>query len=300
MIRKKVLVPLNFNPQSEKALRFAGRITGKMSGMMTCLHVLEEPGYITGQFISKEINYRIRREAELRLSDMVVKHIGKEGTPFEIIISSGKVHRKICEKAADLNASYIVMGRSDVHNKVNTKIGTNTSIVITQAKTPVFTVKSMEYDPDGQILLPLDLSKVVASKLAVAADLAGMLHMDVHILSIIEPDQAGRISTFRKRLAEISRLFEEKNITCTTDVVVSNNTVPGEITSYAGKIGAGLIVVMTQQENDTTDSFIGSTARGIIQQSELPVLSYIPKEKPPELPDDPIQGGMESPVSVKI
>jgi hypothetical protein len=36
---------------------------------------------------------------------------------------------------------------------------------------------------------------------------------------------------------------------------------------------------MTQQEEDFTDFFIGSSAQGIINESDIPVLSIIPSPK---------------------
>ncbi len=38
-------------------------------------------------------------------------------------------------------------------------------------------------------------------------------------------------------------------------------------------------MVMTQQEQDFTDYFIGSSAQGIINGSDIPVLSIIPSPK---------------------
>ena len=51
------------------------------------------------------------------------------------------------------------------------------------------------------------------------------------------------------------------------------------IIDYAGKCKGDLIMIMTQQEDDSDYYFIGSTSQGIIHNSDIPVLSIIPKLK---------------------
>ena len=48
------------------------------------------------------------------------------------------------------------------------------------------------------------------------------------------------------------------------------------IIDYATEVNAGLIMIMTQQESDITEMFIGSSAQAIINGSEIPVMSVVP------------------------
>ena len=48
---------------------------------------------------------------------------------------------------------------------------------------------------------------------------------------------------------------------------------------YAEDIAADLILIMTQQENDFKELFIGSKAQAIINKSEVPVMSVLPQKK---------------------
>ena len=51
------------------------------------------------------------------------------------------------------------------------------------------------------------------------------------------------------------------------------------IIEYSEKVDAGLILIMTQQETDITEMFIGSSAQAIINNSEIPVMSVVPTPK---------------------
>ena len=299
MIRRKILVPINFSPQSHDVLKFASKITRAINGMMTCLHILEEPGFITGKFISPEIHNRIRREAEMRLSSLVIENIdAAEKTPFEIIISSGKVHTIIDEKATDLHAAFIIMGRSDSADLKKNFIGTNTNRVISLTKIPVITVRSNKYFRDEQILLPLDLSKPIGSKIVKTIEVAHMLNAHVSVLTILEPDCISQEVTYRSRLEKIRQLFSNEGITCNVHLTGIKKSVTEEIIAYSKKMHAGMIVVMTQQETNITDFFIGSTARSIIQKSEFPILSIIPGVQLNEYPNDSVIGNVLNPISL--
>jgi nucleotide-binding universal stress UspA family protein len=297
MNRKKILVPVNFSLQSDAALKMAIKLSGPMHGMITCLHIIEDPGYIIGGFISREVGDRIRREAEQRLSIVANRIIDDKKIPFEIIVTSGKVHRKIMEKAVDLNASVIIMGRSDSRDMNRNAIGSNAIKVITSASVPVITTTGTRFPEQMNILLPLDLSKPVSSKLAKAVEIARLLNAKVSVLAVLGTLQGSLEENCRQKLEEIRHFLEQEEITSVADLVISDNPVPREIISYASANETGIIMVMTQQERDITDFFIGSTAQEIMNKSDLPVLSIIPEDQGREPPQSSSIGNLIDPMS---
>jgi nucleotide-binding universal stress UspA family protein len=297
MNRKKILVPVNFSLQSDAALKMAIKLSGPMHGMITCLHIIEDPGYIIGGFISREVGDRIRREAEQRLSVVANRIIDDKKIPFEIIVTSGTVHRKILEKAVDLNASLIIMGRSDSRDTNRNAIGSNAIKVITSAGVPVITISGTRFPEQMNMLLPLDLSKPVGSKLAKAIEIARLLNAKVSVLTVLGTLQAGLEQTCRQKLEEIKHFLDQQGIISAAELVMSDNAVPKEIISYASANKTGMIMVMTQQERNITDFFIGSTAQEIMNKSDLPVLSIIPEDQGREPPESSSMGNLIDPLS---
>jgi nucleotide-binding universal stress UspA family protein len=298
MIKKRILVPVNFGTQSDAALKYASYFAGVINGMITCLHVIEEPGFITGKFISKDIKDQIRREAGQRLSEKVNANINDKHIPFEIIVSAGKVHRKIMEKANDIKAEFIIMGRSDSQDLKNKPMGSNTKKVITQAKIPVITVGNRKPLEKRQILLPLDLSKPVYLKMLKAIQVARLLKIDVNIFTVLRSDWKSLEAKFRGRLNEIKEVFNNAGVACRVNLIVSKNPVYQEIISFAKSTRAALILIMTQQETEFTDLYIGSAAQEIINQSEIPVLSIRPEGQTDAYPDDTLIGRQLDPISI--
>jgi hypothetical protein len=79
---------------------------------------------------------------------------------------------------------------------------------------------------------------------------------------------------------------------------MSDNPVPREIISYASGNQTGIIMVMTQQEKDITDFFIGSTAQEIMNKCDLPVLSIVPGGLGNEPPENSSMGNLIDPLSL--
>lgn len=298
MISKRILVPVNFGAQSDAALQYASKIAGTINGMITCLHVIEEPGFITGKFITKETKEQIRREAGQRLSAKVNANINDRKIPFEIIVTAGKVHRKISEKANDIKAVFIIMGKSDSLDLKDNLLGSNTKQVIAQATTPIITVKSKKLLESRQLLVPLDLSKPVYLKILKAIEIARLLQIDVGILTILKSDWSSLEANFRSRLDEIKEVFSNAGVSCKANSIVSKNPVYQEIISFANTTRAAMILIMTQQETEFTDLFIGSANQEIINHSEIPVLSIRPEEKTDLYPDDALIARQLDPISI--
>ena len=75
-----------------------------------------------------------------------------------------------------------------------------------------------------------------------------------------------------------SCLLKGKGINTTHKIITDTKgkSVGQTILDYAQEVNAGLIMIMTQQENDITEMFVGSSAQAIINGSEIPVMSVVP------------------------
>ena len=299
MISKRILVPVNFGAQSDAALKYAIKMASAVNGKITCLHVNEEPGFITSQFLTKEISDRIRRLAEDTLSAKANEIINDNNSvPFEVIVTKGNVHRKVREKAKDLNASFIIMAKSDSADKEDNELGSNTLRVIAKAQIPVLTVNSTEHLGYDRILLPLDLSKPVEIKLLKALELAKLFGVEVSVFTVMRSDCISLKPKYQKRLKEIQQLFNAEDVSCSIQLKVSEDSISEEILQQARKMNAGMIMMMTQQEKGITDFYIGSTVHQIINASEFPVLSIIPNVRINEISNAPVWSDIQNPITL--
>ncbi len=297
MPKSKILVPAGFGLQSDAALVYAKKIALQLNQMITCLYVIEKPGFVTSKFISKELETKIRREAEMQLSSRVNRiYPDREKISFELIITAGKVHQKILEKSTELNANLIIMGRSDGSDLTRNYLGSNASQVISKATLPVVTVRNSRILSNAHVLLPLDLYNPVTIKIAKAIEVLQQQGSRVTICSILHPDRIILEPAYRTRLKEIKKLFVDYEIDCRVQLVISGNTLAAEILEVARKVQADEIMLMTQGEKDHTEMFIGSTAREVIKNSEIPVLSFTPGVQASPYPYRTLFGNINNPI----
>ena len=276
-MRNRVLVAVSFGPQSDAALKYGREIARHIHGIVSCLYVVEEPGFITRGLISKEMQQKIRREAERSLSSKV--HSIFSSSPeasFEVMVTTGKVHHKILEKADELDARYIVMGRSDSIDLRKEWLGSNSRLVLARSNIPVCCVRNSASLQNNIVLLPLNLHRDVSIKLAKTLEMAVSFHWKVLLCSALPTLCRPKHALYKKRLQEIQKVMGVAGIPCTTQLIYSDQSVSEEIVVLAKSVKAGQIIMMTQQEEAEGEVFIGSNTRGVLKQSGLTVFSITP------------------------
>jgi nucleotide-binding universal stress UspA family protein len=274
MTRRRILVPIDFKPQSEAALNYARKIASKQNDMISCIYVMEEEGLTSEKKPEEKNELRKRRDAENKLSEKVHSvWKAEDKIPFELIVTSGKVYKKIVEKAVDLNVRLIIMGSSGCLYNKKSSIGRNTKKILLKSHVPVITLRSNHSADDSYIIVPVDLFKPFGNQIKCAVDMARLLGAGVCVLSVIERGMLGLEPVYKSRLRDIRQLLRDMDISCTSRLQLAQSTVAEEILSFANRIDSGLILIMSQHETEKGSSKLGSTAREVIVNAEVPVQS---------------------------
>lgn len=272
-----MLVPIDFSPQSDLALKQANILARQLNAMITCLYVIEKPGFVTGMLLSKELEKKIKKEAEFQLSSRVKQIIPEsESIPVELLISSGKVYRKILEKASELQMNMIVMGNSESGGQKRRDIGSNTCRVVAKSPIPVIITHSQNISSFEHIILPLDLTDKISIKISKVLEIAEQLNARVTVCTFLDLAESKVRSQVTCRLKLINRIFADYGIDCQIQVIETEYTLSEEITTFARDAKADLIFMMTQEESNITEKFIGSTTHEVIRRSFIPVMSITP------------------------
>jgi fructose/tagatose bisphosphate aldolase len=74
---------------------------------------------------------------------------------------------------------------------------------------------------------------------------------------------------------QVVEFITQININCTGEIMKSNS-ISDAVLEFAKKVNADLIIIMTQQELEWTEFFIGTESQKIINHSEVPVCSIRP------------------------
>ncbi|MCC6385426.1 MAG: universal stress protein [Bacteroidia bacterium] len=276
--KKFIIVPIDFSEQSIIALKQSYNIARFSDSEILLLHVIDEDMLATLEYLFKDQPYEdpVKEQAKQRL-DKLAREVEKEtGLRLNTTVRKGKIYDEIVKLAEETGASFIIMG---THGAVGIKkkvMGSNAARVIKEANCPVITIKGKDHKSGcKKILLPLDLTKETKEKVVKAVELAQFFGSTIYVLSILETDDEFVINRLNRQMEQVRSYIINYNIDCVTEIIRGDD-VPDSVLKYAEKIDADLIVIMTQQEINWVEMFIGFSAQEIINNSSIPVLSIRP------------------------
>ncbi|MFA6924593.1 MAG: universal stress protein [Bacteroidales bacterium] len=275
-----ILVPIDFNEQSLIALGQACHIARKMRLDITLLYVMEESG-IFAQIFTEDQSEKMKEKVLERLDKLADETFKKERITVKTMFAHGRIYSKIIETSELINAKFIILGtRSEVEEGKKAS-GANSSRVIRYAKCPVISINGKNhYNGCRSILLPLDLTKQTRQKVTKAIEIAKYFGSTIKVMSALMTGQDYVIKKLKGQIYQVKDIIEEKNIKCTAEIVTTTKkekTLAQAILNYAKKQkDIDLIILMTQQEVNWVEFFVGSTTSEVIRTTDIPVMTITP------------------------
>ncbi len=284
-IKKKVLVPVDFDAHSKNVVLQAVSICKKMGKNMHIIYVAEDSSNL---FI--HISKEQKKEAMIAIEDELKKIATAAGKNNNIEITTsiltGKPYQKILETAKNIDPAFIIMGANNHSSESDSysRIGTNTSKVVRASEWPVLTVsKKVTCTYFRSILVPLDLTKETRQKVTMAITFAKKFNAKIKVVSALWSKNNGDVAReLTIQMNQVLKFIRSDNIECEGEIIKSSDDAKSLvpiILKYADEQkDIDLIMIMTQQELAWVERFIGSTALELLRKSPYPVLSIIPKQ----------------------
>lgn len=295
-----LLIPLDFLPESEAALEYAVEVGKNLYATIHMLHILEEESPLYRFVINDNQRDMIRRGASDKLDELADKIISPKNLPFTKTVLQGKVYDKIIEAVRRTRSDIIIMGRTDSSDMKKNITGTNTMHIIKEADVPVITLRKKPKHPDcTHVILPLDLTKQTIIKASNAIINARMLNASITVVSFLPDDRKSIEIRFIQRLDEIRKTFETLEVRCGVRLLPYSRENPGaRLNNLVKELKGDLVMIMTQQELNFTEFFIGSHAQEIINRSNFPVMSINPKASEKSGIPDPMSEVFINPIQI--
>ena len=197
------------------------------------------------------------------------------------MVSKGKIYAKINEVSEMISADLIVMGTNGSQGKSSTIIGSNAEKVVRLSKCPVITIKGKSHrDGCENIILPLDLEKETKEKVTYALEYARYWNATIRVVSVVLRDNQEIRERLSKNLNQVESFINKAGVKCTAELIEGEKkqTLGDFVFEYGKRFKADLIIIMTKKEELSLSNNISVTARYIINNSEIPVMSIRPKE----------------------
>ena len=154
-------------------------------------------------------------------------------------------------------------------------LGSNTYRIVQNAPCPIVTLRN-EPSKEGfkSIVLPIDSSEQSTIKVDIAIAWAKLFGSTIHLLAVtafFEEFVVDAKSVDRK-VHQVEELLVKEGIAYTAHII-RNQSPSLSILHHAEKMNADLIMVVTGSESQLGEMLFGSSARTVVAESAVPVLS---------------------------
>lgn len=279
MSASKILVPIGFSEQSIIALGQAFNLAKIKNSDVVLLSVIEGQSMIESLFLDDKSD-ELKAKVKSKLEDIASVYSSKYGVDVDTMVAKGRVYEEVNKVADMISADLIVMGTNGVNSK-SKFIGSNAEKVVRLSKCPVITIKGKSHrDGCENIILPLDLEKQTKEKVTYALEYARYWDATIRIVSVVLRDNNEVRSKLIKNIKQVEQFILDAGVKCTSEIVEGEKkiTLGDFVFDYEKKFDADMIMIMTKKEELTLSNNISVTARYIINNSDIPVMSIRPKE----------------------
>lgn len=274
-MNKTIVVGIDFSDCSINALKHAITIAQKARAGITMV-------WVNHLDYSKEIfsvePKQLGGEVKDRFEQLITEYKKQlDGQSLEYVIRKGKVYKEICAVGEELNAFMIIIGTHGSAGFEEFWIGSNANRVVSISKRPVITIRGgIDVGCDlNKIVMPFDSTKETRQKLPITALLARYFNSEVHILGLFTSSLDDLRYRIRTYVAQAEDYFKDNNVRYTVTFLEADNITETTL-NYAKKIEANLVTIMTEQETELSNLWLGPYAAQMVNHSPIPVLSIHP------------------------
>jgi nucleotide-binding universal stress UspA family protein len=292
---ERILVPTDFSPCADGALRVAVRLAEALTADLSLLHAVVLHGddpYNPARYFSnaEELLERLSREAREQIQKLE-SHWQDRSLEITPLLRQG-IHPApvILETAAEVETDLIVLGTHGRRGPARWLLGSVAEEVVRRASCPVLTVRQ-QVDPAFEkvetILVPIDFSEDSRRSLRLALNLAEKFGARLALLHLIEPvvvpGPYGTMHSLRpvtvdyEALAKSAKEGLEQLVPQGSRVPFQAYAFSGsprvDIVSFAEQLAADLIVLGSRGLTGLERLLLGSTTEQVVRTAQCPVLT---------------------------
>jgi nucleotide-binding universal stress UspA family protein len=273
---KQIVVAIDFSKNSIQALEYSILIANAIGADIMMVWV-DKPD--TEESIYDNSGHEHRHEAKARIEEIAKNYAKslKKGT-LSYKLRKGKIYKEIANQAKYNDANFIVAGSHGVSGFESFMIGSNASKIVTYSPCPVITLREtfvIKKDVK-KIILPLDNSAATRQKVPYALEMARAFKAEIHVLELQSSTLVSIRRIVTKYSEQVEKFLKDNGIKFVKKVIDCDNITTATI-KYAEENGADQIFIMTEQEQETSNIWLGPFAMQMVNNSPIPVISIQPK-----------------------
>ena len=280
MLASKILVPIGFSEQSIVALGQALNLAKIKNSDIVLLSVIKEQSIMQSLF-SDDNSDQLKLKVKEKLDAIALEHSKEYAINIDTMVAKGKIYEQINKVSDMISADLIIMGTNGSQGRSSKVIGSNAEKVVRLSKCPVITIKGKDHRVGcDNIILPIDLENETKQKVTYALEYARYWNATIRVTSVVLRDNQEVREKLTKNINQVKEFIVKAGVKCTAELIEGEKkqTLGDFVFEYEKRFDADLIMIMTKKEELSLSNNISDTARYIINNSEIPVMSIRPKE----------------------
>lgn len=256
MSKNLYIVPYDFTPVTEKALKYAMHLGNRVNAEILIVHLAADKA--KGMLMLKEME-KLKEKLDV-----------PSGLTITTLVKVGDVFTDIGKIAKEEKAQLIIMGTHGIRGFQRVS-GSFAMKVIQSAECPFLIVqKSTEIKEISRIAVPIDLTKESLQIVNIAGDMANILNSKITVLAEEQSDEILN-TRLKNRIGIVSKQYEERNIDAKISFLSRSGGYGKKIMQFVKQNDVGLIAISYHTESlfPQFDSFAPNL---ITNKPALPVL----------------------------
>jgi nucleotide-binding universal stress UspA family protein len=280
----KILIPTDFSETSLMAIQHGAFVAQLTKGEVVLLHVINSAFTRQNLFlpvVQLTDTTEFEKKVALKLDELADEIRTEFGVAVDSIIKTGIPAQEVVETVKEVNASMVVMGTHGYSPMEELVIGSNALRVITKASCQVMTMsKGADHKGYNKIVIPIDNSAHSRQKVVYTLEMARHFSAHVYAVALLGPEDEQHKPQMELILHQIEKLANEKGVMYSSDIVSGLKNRATATVKYSEKIGADLLVIMSDQDAELSGFFLGPYTQQVIHLSKIPVITVKPEEHP--------------------
>jgi nucleotide-binding universal stress UspA family protein len=278
---KRILIPTDFSDTAILALKHAVNLARLVDAQITLMHVVSTFAFrvnLPEVDLDEAQNSKLSGAVGNKLSQIADEITAEHGIKVNTMVTSGRIREEVVRLADEIDADIIIIGTHGVSGLKEFFMGSNAFRIVSEAACPVLSVqKSDKALGFKNIVVPIDNSFHSREKLGISVRMARTFNAKLFICGLrsVDHNDEDLNAKFRMKMKQVEDYLEEKEVDFTTSTLFCSNIAKATM-DYAAEMNADLIIIMNEQEINTTGFFMGPYAQQVVNHSTIPVLSIRP------------------------
>ena len=270
---KNIVVGIDFSKNSYNAMKHAVAISLKNKAKLHLAWVKTAAMKTDFAATTAAKDFLNAVKAKLKEWEEECKAEAPESSVTSVVLE-GKPALELCNYAAYLPKSMIVMGTHGVSGFEEFFVGNNAFKTINQTTVPVLILREdIQINRDlTEILVPLDTSFETLQKMKIAIEFAKDFNAKICLLGVVNPVTNDIKHVINVQLNHAASMCKKANVRYDVQTL----DVPGDSISAllgaAKKMDVNLMVIMREEENDLSSVWMGTNTRQIVNNSPMPLV----------------------------